>query len=78
MEDVMESTHHTEDLGDATRCFECGVRVTQSVNWGLAVTEGIVLCQACCIRRGSREGHEYRRLTMPPWFDDLAASWPHA
>jgi hypothetical protein len=78
MNEIMN--HHTpdnEELDEQTRCFECGL-IASPDGRGLAVAEGIVLCQTCCERRGGSYDHERATWTLKPWFDDLTRGGAHA
>jgi len=69
-------TPDSKELAEQTKCFECGVLVAPGDDRGLAVTEGIVLCRACCERRGGRY-ETHAGWTLQPWFEDLVGHGPH-
>lgn len=66
----------TRETPDGVRCFECGAPIEVGPSRGLAVAEGIVLCEACC-ERTTRDRATKAPLEMPPWFDDLAGPKHH-
>ena len=69
-------TPDREELDEQTTCFECRT-VIPPFTARLAVTEGIVLCQACCVRRGGEYDHSRAVWVMAPWFEDLTGKQHH-
>lgn len=66
----------TREDSEGVRCFECGAPIEVGPTRGLAVAEGIVLCEACC-ERTTREDAREAPVEMPPWFEDLTGPKHH-
>jgi hypothetical protein len=65
-----------EELDEQQQCFACGAILDHSSPYGLAVTEGVVLCPDCCMHCDDRSIDDEVWL-MPSWFADLAGSTHH-